>query len=143
MSLVISSSLEYLQTRLRIPADRMAMYGNKTIEEILEAESLQGNQEAIQLAADMFTDPKQLIELFQLADPQNKLVILSSMTSAQREKFIPLLETKDIIEGFQFFTQDSLLKMMEELPPEELVKAVFQMFQKNKLLIICHKRKRY
>ena len=73
----------------------MQVYADKTIEQILEAEAAAGNQEAIRLAADMFTDPNQLVELFQLADPQNKLVIMNSMTSVQLEKLVPMLETDD------------------------------------------------
>ncbi len=47
MSLVINSTLEYLQSRLNIPAARMQVYADKTIEQILEAEAAAGNQEAI------------------------------------------------------------------------------------------------
>jgi hypothetical protein len=57
-------------------------HGRKTdagLEEILEAEAAAGNQAAVKMAADMFTDVNMLIELFQLADPKNKLVILLSI----------------------------------------------------------------
>ena len=80
MSIVIESTLLYLQSRLGISDAKMQVYADKSVQEILQAEAAQGNQAAIQLAADMFTNPNQLIELFQLADPQNKLVIMNSMT---------------------------------------------------------------
>ena len=99
MSLTIDSTLEYLRMRLGLSASKMEEYGNKSIKDILEAEAAQGNQAAIQLAADMFTNPKQLIELFQLADPENKLVILNTMTSSQIEKLLPLLEKKDLVQN--------------------------------------------
>ena len=66
MSIAINSTLEYLQTRLGISNDKMQVYADKSVKEILDAEAAQGNQAAIQMAADMFTDPNQLVELFQL-----------------------------------------------------------------------------
>lgn len=134
MSLVISSTLEYLQSRLNLSTEKMQTYSDKTIEEILEAEAAQGNQAAVQLAADMFSDPNQLVELFQLADPQNKLVIMQAMTSAQLEKLVPMLEPDDLVQGLQFFTQDSLLDLLKEIPKEELVKTVFEMFSQQQVI---------
>lgn len=134
MSLAISSTLEYLQMRLGISEAKMQIYADKSLEQILDAEAAQGNQAAIQMAADMFSDPNQLVELFQLADPENKLVIMQSMTSAQLEKLVPMLETDDLIEGLQFFTQDSLMDLLKEIPKEELVKTVFQMFSEQQII---------
>lgn len=134
MSLTISSTLEYLQMRLGISDAKMQIYADKTVEQIIEAEAAQGNQAAIQMATDMFSDPNQLVELFQLADPENKLVIMQSMTSAQLEKLVPMLETDDLVEGLQFFTQDSLMDLLKEVPKEELVKTVFQMFSEQQII---------
>ncbi len=134
MSLAISSTLEYLQMRLGISEAKMQIYADKSLEQILDAEAAQGNQAAIQIAADMFSDPNQLVELFQLADPENKLVIMQSMTSAQLEKLVPMLETDDLVEGLQFFTQDSLMDLLKEIPKEELVKTVFQMFSEQQII---------
>lgn len=134
MSIAISSTLEYLQARLNIPDTKMQVYADKSLEEILQAEAAEGNQAAIQLAADMFTDPNILVELFQLADPENKLVILQSMTSSQLEKLIPMLETNDMLEGLQFFTQDGLMDLLKDIPKEELVKTVFQMFSQEQII---------
>lgn len=134
MSLAISSTLEYLQSRLSLSEDKMQIYADKSLEEILDAEAAEGNQAAIQLAADMFTDPSQLIELFQLADPENKLIILQSMTSAQLEKLVPMLETDDLVQGLQYFTQDSLMDLLKDLPAEELVKTVFEMFSEQQVI---------
>lgn len=134
MSLAISSTLEYLQMRLGISEAKMQIYADKSLEQILDAEAAQGNQAAIQMAADMFSNPNQLVELFQLADPENKLVIMQSMTSAQLEKLVPMLETDDLVEGLQFFTQDSLMDLLKEIPKEELVKTVFQMFSEQQII---------
>jgi Mg/Co/Ni transporter MgtE len=134
MSIRINTDLEYLILRLNIPPSRMEEYEDKTIEEILEAEAAAGNQVAIKMAADMFTDVNTLIELFQLADPENKLAILSAMTSSQLEKLVPMLEKKDLIEGLNFFTQASLLDMLKDIPKEELLKTVFQLFSESQVI---------
>ena len=85
MSMIINADLEYLRHRLNIPEVRLATYESKSIDEILKAEAAAGNQEAIQMAADMFTDVNQLIELFQLAEPENKLVIIKQMNQRIRQ----------------------------------------------------------
>jgi Mg/Co/Ni transporter MgtE len=112
----------------------MEMYQNKSVEEIIEAEAAEGNQAAIQLAADMFTDVNQLIELFQLSDPENKLTIMLAMTDYQRQQLIPMLDESDLAEGLQYFTQDSLLNMLNEIPKEELMKTVFYMFSEDEVI---------
>ncbi|MBP3821305.1 hypothetical protein J6G99_06670 [bacterium] len=134
MSLIIESTFEYLKTRLGLSPAKIEFYKNKSIDEILEAEASEGNQEAIQLAADMFTNPSMLIELFQLADPENKLVILNSMTSSQLEKLIPMLEQDDLVQGLRFFTMDNLMTMLQKIPKEELLKVVFELFSERQVI---------
>jgi hypothetical protein len=134
MSISINTDLEYLQTRLNLSDTKMEIYQNKTVNEILEAEAAEGNQAAIQLAADMFTDVNQLIELFQLADPENKLAIMSEMTSSQLEKLVPMLETDDLVQGLNYFTQDSLMDLLKDIPKEELLKTVFEMFSQTQIV---------
>ncbi len=134
MSLKIDSNLEYIFNRLSIPEDKIELYKDKSVEEILQAEAAQGNQEAIKMAADMFTDPSQLIELFQLADPNNKLFIIQSLSTPQLEELIPMLETQDLLEGLRFFNMNALMEMLENIPKEELVKTVFQMFTEEQVI---------
>lgn len=134
MSIVINTDLEYLKSKLNIPEARMATYQAKTVDEILKAEAAAGNQEAIKLAADMFTNVSQLIELFQLADPQNKLVIMQQMNSSQLEKLVPMLEQDDLLQGLHYFTQDNLLDLLKEIPKEELLKTVFELFSQTQII---------
>ncbi len=134
MSLAIDSTYEYLRSKLGLTQAKMIEYRNKSIREILESEAAQGNQAAIQLAADMFTNPERLIELFQLSDPENKLVIMKMMTSQQLEKLLPMLEKDDMVQGLRFFTMDTLMKMLEKIPKEELVKTVFQLFSEAQVI---------
>ena len=134
MSIVINADLEYLKRKLNVPESRMATYQAKTVDEILKAEAAAGNQEAIKLAADMFTNVSQLIELFQLADPQNKLVIMQQMDSSQLEKLVPMLEQDDLLQGLHYFTQDNLLDLLKEIPKEELLKTVFELFSQTQII---------
>lgn len=134
MSITINADLEYIKSRLNISDARMEIYQNKTVDEIIEAEAAQGNQAAIQLAADMFTSVDSLIELFRLSDESNKLVIFQAMSSAQLDEFVPMLETDDLVEGLRFFNQDKLLEMLKDIPKEELVKVVFEMFSQTQVI---------
>ena len=134
MSIVINADLEYLKSKLNIPEARMATYQAKTVDEILKAEAAAGNQEAIKLAADMFTNVSQLIELFQLADLQNKIVIMQQMNSSQLEKLVTMLEQDDLLQGLHYFTQDNLLDLLKEIPKEELLKTVFELFSQTQII---------
>lgn len=135
MSISINTDIDYLCSRLNISTSKMEMYQGKTVEEIIEAEAAQGNQAAIRLAADMFTNVSQLIELFQLADPNNKLIIFNAMSSLQLEELIPMLETSDLVEGLNFFSQEKLLDLLSSIPKEELLKTVFQLFSDQQIIL--------
>ena len=134
MSITINADLEYIKSRLNISDAKMEVYQNKTVEEIIEAEAAQGNQQAIQLAADMFTSVDSLIELFRLSDENNKLVILKSMNSSQLDELVPMLEADDLVEGLRYFNQDKLLEFLGDIPKEELIKVVFELFSQTQIV---------
>lgn len=135
MSLVIDSNLEYIQRVLNISPVKMQQdYANLTVEEIIEAEAAQGNQQAIKLAQELTTNVSLVMELFDLADTNNKYLILREMSSQQLQLFLPEMEEKDMLQGLYFFTDDKLMKMLEELPPEQLVKTVFEMFSQEEIV---------
>lgn len=135
MSLVIDSNLEYLQSVLHISKVTFEeKYANKSIDEIVEAEAAQGNQEAIKLAQELTTNVNLVMELFDLADTNNKYMILREMSAQQLQVFLPEMEEKDLLQGLFFFTEDKLMKMLEDLPAEQLVKTVFEMFSKEEIV---------
>ncbi len=134
MSIVIDANLSYLQNRLHLSADKLELYQGKSIEEILEAETAAGNPLAVQLANELLTDVNLLIEIFKLADPNNKFMILMNMDEQQLRQFLPLMEHNDLVQGLMYFTQDKLLKMLEEVPPEQLVKTVLQLFSEEEVI---------
>ena len=135
MSLVIDSNTEYLQKLLGISAVKFQeQYAEMSVEEIIEAEASQGNQMAITLAKEILNDVNLVIELFDLADANNKLLILGELNSQELQKFFSEMEKDDMLQGMMFFTQDKLLSMLEELPPEQLVKTVFEMFSQEEVV---------
>ena len=134
MSIVIDTNLAYLQNRLNLSAEKLELYQGKSIEEVIEAEAAAGNQLAVELANELLTDVNLLIEIFKLADPNNKLIILMNMDEEQLREFLPLMEHNDLIQGLMYFTQDKLLKMLEEVPPEQLVETVLQLFSQEEVI---------
>lgn len=135
MSLVIDTNLKYLQTVLGINEVKFqTQYANLSVEEILEAEAAEGNQQAIKLAQEILNDVNLVIKLFDLADANNKYMILRELNSQELEQFLPEMEEEDMLQSLFFFTQDKLMKMLEELPAEQLVNTVFQMFSQEEIV---------
>lgn len=135
MSIVIDTDLTILMTKLNISAAKMQQeYALMTLEEIVEAEAEAGNQQAVKYAQELFQSPDMLVKIFKLADPENKLELLSEMTADELKAFLPLMEEVDLNEGLKFFTQDKLMKMLEEIPPEQLVKTVFELFSQEEVI---------
>lgn len=135
MSLVIDSNLEYLQNILHISKVTFEeKYANMSVDEIIEAEAAQGNQQAIELAQELTINTSLVMELFDLADTNNKYMILREMSAQQLQTFLPEMEESDLLQGLYFFTEDKLMKMLEALPAEQLVNTVFQMFSKEEIV---------
>lgn len=135
MSLVIDSNLEYLQNILHISNVTFEeKYADMSVDEILEAEAAAGNQYAIELAKELTSNTSLVMELFDLAETENKYMILRELTSQQLQEFLPEMEEKDLLQGLFFFTQDKLMKLLEELPAEQLVNTVFEMFSQEEVV---------
>lgn len=133
MSLVIDSNLEYLQNILHISRVTFEeKYANMSVEEIIEAEAASGNQQAVELAQELTTNTSLIMELFDLADTNNKYMILRELTAQQLQVFLPEMEESDMLQGLFYFSQDKLMNMLEELPSEQLVNTAFELFQKKK-----------
>lgn len=133
--IIIDTDLTTLMQKLNISTAKMQQqYSMISVEEIVEAEAAQGNQQAVEYARELFTNPEQLVKIFKLADPNNKLEILSEMTAQQLALFLPEMEETDLSEGLKYFTQDKLLSMLESIPPEQLVNTVFEMFSQEEII---------
>ena len=61
-------------------------------------------------------------------------MILREMSAQQLEVFLPEMDEKDLHQGLFFFTQDKLMKMLENLPSEQLVNTAFELFSKEEIV---------
>ena len=121
MSIVIDTDLTLIMQRLNISETKMKeCYATKTVEEIVEQEAEEGNQAAVAFARELFTSPRMLVKIFQLADNENKLQFLKEMSSQQLKEFLPLMDEEDLNEGLYFFDLNHLMQMLKE--PETLLK---------------------
>ena len=109
-------------------------YSGMSIEKIMEAEAAQGNEAAANFDKEVLSNPTKLIELFRLADVNNKYVILNSLSEKDLKDLLPLLEKEDLVMGLNFFTKDKLLKLAEGIPKAELVKMTFEMFSPEEVM---------
>ena len=135
MSLVIDSNLEYLQNILHISRVTFEeKYANMSVEEIIEAEAASGNQQAVELAQELTTNTSLIMELFDLADTNNKYMILRELTAQQLQVFLPEMEESDMLQGLFYFSHDKLMNMLEELPSEQLVNTAFELFSKEEIV---------
>ena len=135
MSITIDSDLITLMNKLRISQTKMQeMYANKTVKEIVEAEAESGNQAAVKYAEELFRSPDMLVRIFKLADTNNKLELLGEMSSDELQALLPFLEEEDLNQGLYFFDMNMLLRMLEEIPPEQLVDTVFEMFSEEQIV---------
>lgn len=136
MSIVINTDLSFIVQRLHISPEKMqTCYASKSVEEIIEQEAEEGNQEAILFAKEIFTNPIMLVKIFQLADTENKLQFLKEMSAQELKEFLPLMEEEDLNEGLYLFDMNQLMNMLKNVPPEQLVKTVFEMFSKEQIML--------
>lgn len=135
MSIQVDTNLAYIQNMLGISAAKYSeKYANMSVSDVIKEEARNGNQLAIALASELFNDYNLVREIFSLANPENRLEIMSEMTDEQLNKFLPEMEKTDLVQGLNFFTQDKLLKMLEGVEPEYLVKVVLEMFSKEEVM---------
>lgn len=135
MSIQVDTNLAYIQNKLGISAEIFTeKYANKSVTEIIKEEAERGNELAIALASEMLNNVNLVMELFSLANPENRLEIMSEMTDEQLNKFLPEMEKNDLVFGLNYFTQDKLLKMLETVEAEDLVKVVLELFSKEEVM---------
>lgn len=125
----IDTNLYALQSKLNITSERMANYANKTVDEIIEAEKAQGNTKATQLEKQLASDPNALVKTYQLDNPGNKFNILQQIPHQKQPELLENLDDDDLRMGLNFFSQEKLLKLVEEYAPiEEVVNAALMAF---------------
>ena len=131
----IDTNLLSLQNRLNITSERMRSYANKTVDEIIEAEKAQGNTKAAQLQKQLEDDPNTLIKTYQLDNPGNKFNIITQIPQQKQPEMLEMLEDEDLRLGLNFFSQEQLLKLMEDVAMiEEVVNAALICFPLAKVM---------
>src|SRR5574344_219450 len=135
MTIKNDENIEMIKQMLNLSTKRLSEdYSTKSIDEVMEAEAEQGNATSVEnFDKEILNDPKKLVEAFKLSGMENKMAILNAMNSADIASFLPLLEPQDLIIGLKFFTSEKLMKLMEELPKEQMVKLVLELFSQREL----------
>ncbi len=110
-----------------IPLNKIPQYANKNIEEIMEIEAQQGNTKA-ENYEKILSDPDKIYEIFKLSNVENKFIILQNMSEDDLDDLLPLLKQEDLMKGLNFFTEEKLVSMCEQLPIEALADMILQKF---------------
>ena len=135
MGIVIDANMLTFANRLNITSSRMIEeYGLSTIDEIIKAETEKGNGKAIQYSREYASSPAKLIEMFKLADVENKFVIIHNADEHTRLKLLPFLNNHDLVMGMYFFTQEKLLEMLMEVDITELVRVALEAFPEEDII---------
>lgn len=132
--ITLNTDMYLLASRLNISTAKIEKYGSKSIDEIVQAEALQGNTQAQTNLSQIFSSPAELVKVFKLADPNNRFAILSNMNQRDLTDILPLLEAEDLVIGLNFFTKDKLMELVGKIPKEQLVKYVSQMFSPEQIM---------
>lgn len=139
--ITLDTDMYLLASRLNLSTAKIEKYGSTSVSQIVEAEAIEGNTQAQMLLSQIFSDPAELVKIFKLTDVGNKYAILHNLSEHDLNNLLPLLQQEDLVVGLNFFTKDKLLKMVGELPKEQLVKYVSQMFTPEQLLAFMPEEK--
>ena len=134
MSITLNTDQYHLMDKLNITTSRMHDYADKSVDDIIQAESENGNTVAKDYGRKLFGSADELIETFQLADPSNKYNIITQMSGEQREKVLELLDSEDMVIGLNFFTQDKLEQMLKKVSTAESAKVALEAFPLSKII---------
>ena len=134
MTVALDSNMVYLQTRLNINTGRMSNYADKSLDEIIAQEAKEGNTVAKEFKRELFGDTDELIESFSLGNVDNKFNVIKSLNEEQLEKILPMLSPEDLVFGLNFFTQDKLLKMFQDVPSAEAVNVALEAFPMEQVI---------
>ncbi len=134
MTVALDSNVIYLQNRLNINTSRMNNYADKSVDDIIAEEAKQGNQSAVEYKRELFGNADELISGFKLDDPNNKYNVIVAMNDEQQQKLLPMLESEDMVLGLNFFTEEKLLKLFNQVPPEDAVNVALGTFSLEQIV---------
>lgn len=124
----IDVNLKYLTDHYDISTQQLKMYRGKSIKEIMELEAKKGNEAASKFNLNLFTNPLEVLRLFQLMNPENRYQIISNLNYSDKIKLLAMLEKGEMLMGIKFFQKDKILQLLEKVDKKELFKVVMQKF---------------
>ncbi len=116
-----------------ISSTNLVQYANKDIEEIMKIEAAQGNEKAREYKK-ILSDPDKLVEIFKLANVENRYIILQNMSEGDLDKILPFLTQEQLAMGLNFFNDEKLMMLVQQLPIEELAIMIFEQFSLDDVL---------
>ena len=106
---------------------KIPQYANKSFEEIMKIEASQGNEKA-ENYQEILSNPQKIAEIFKLTNIENKFIILQNLSEEDLDNLLPLLKKDQLTMGLNFFTEEKLISMCQDLPMEEIIGMVFEKF---------------
>lgn len=135
MSITLDTNLYMICSMFNVSYKKITdEYSGMSIEKIMEAEAAQGNKAAASFDSEVLNNPAKLIQLFGLDKLGNKYAILKNLSEHDLENLLPLLEQPDLVLGLKMFDKDKILELVQQLPKNQLVKYIFQMFSPEQVL---------
>lgn len=110
-----------------IAPSSLIQYASKDIDEIMKIEAANGNAKAKEYK-QILGNPDKLLEIFKLANVENRYAILQNMSEDDLDKILPYLSQEQLAMGLNFFTDEKIMTLVQALPQEELVVMIFENF---------------
>ena len=129
-------NLRYLTDNYNIGAEQLKLYRGKSLQEIMEIEAENGNKKASEFNINIFSDPTELVKIFQLMKPENRYAIISNMSYNDKLKLMSMLEKGEMLMGLRFFQKEKLLDMLKNVDKEKLLPVVLQKYSLEDFLLM-------
>ena len=129
-------NLEYLTDNYQIGAQQLRMYRGRSLKEIMEIEGRKGNKAAADFNYTIYSDPRELVRIFQLMKPENRYEIINNMGYNDKIKLMAMLEKGEMLLGLRFFQKDKILDMLKKVDKEKLLKVVLQKYSMAEFMLM-------
>ena len=134
--ITLDVNLRYLTDNYNIGAEQLKMYRGKSLKEIMEIEAKNGNSKASEFNLNIYSDPTELVRIFQLMNPENRYAIISNMSYKDKMKLIAMLEKGEMLMGLRFFQKDKILDMLKSVDKEKLLQVVLQKYSMEEFMLM-------
>ncbi len=132
----LNVNLKYLTDNYNIGTSQLKAYRGKSIKEIMEIEAKKGNKKASNFNINMFSNPLELVRLFQLMSPENRFQIINQMCYSDKMKLMSMLEKGELLMGLNFFQKDKLIEMLGKVDKDKLFQVVLQKYSLEDFMLM-------